>query len=126
MKSELKTIDLERFPYKPNFTSLVILSLIFISIAAYLDPKWDLFPFLRSDIVTIQEYNQIKDNMSYMEVVQIIGENGIEVSRTNMDGQGVMQSLNTVSYKWVNENGSNCLATFMNDRLKTIAQSGLK
>ncbi len=77
--------------------------------------------------VTFNEYQKIKNGMSYREVVTIIGEEGEEVSSNRMEGiPGVMSSISTVMYQWANWDGSNMNAMFQNDRLMQKAQAGLK
>ena len=84
-------------------------------------------PSLGKQIVTYDEYKQIKNGMSYRQVVKIIGAEGEEISSNKMDGvPGVMKSLVTVMYQWVNNNGSNMNAMFQNDKLIQKAQLGLK
>jgi hypothetical protein len=49
------------------------------------------------------------------------------MSRNNIDGvPGVIESIDTVMYQWVNSNGSNMNAMFQNDKLNQKAQFGLK
>jgi len=57
--------------------------------------------------------------MSYQEVVTIIGNQGEELSRTNV------ANIEAVAYSWKNANGSNMTALFQNDKLNTKAQFGL-
>ncbi len=84
-------------------------------------------PSIGKQIVTFDEYKRIKNGMSYSEVVQIIGDEGEEMSRNKMDGvPGVMESIETVMYQWVNNNGSNMNAIFQNNKLIQKAQFGLK
>lgn len=83
-------------------------------------------PSFGEQIVTYDEYQRIQDGMSYREVVAIIGVGGEEISRVHMDGvPGVMESIDTVMYQWVNSNGSNMNAMFQNDKLISKAQFGL-
>jgi len=84
-------------------------------------------PSIGRQIVTYDEYVQIQDGMSYKQVVAIIGSEGEEISRSRMDGiPGVMKSIETLMYQWVNGNGSNMNAMFQNDRLIQKAQFGLR
>ena len=77
--------------------------------------------------VTYYEYKRIQTGMSYKQVVAIIGVEGEEISRSKMDGiPGVMESIETVMYQWLNNNGSNMNAMFQNDKLIQKAQFGLK
>ena len=84
-------------------------------------------PSIGKQIVTFDEYQRIENGMSYKQVVGIIGAEGEEMSRNKIDGvPGVMESIETVMYQWVNSNGSNMNAIFQNDKLKQKAQFGLK
>jgi len=84
-------------------------------------------PSIGKQIVTFDEYSQIRDGMSYRQVRIIIGDEGEELSRNHMDGvPGVMESVDTVMYQWINSNGSNMNAMFQNDKLIQKAQFGLK
>jgi len=84
-------------------------------------------PSIGKQIVTFEEYQKIQDEASYREVVQIIGAEGEEVSRNKIQAvPGVMDSVETVMYQWVNGNGSNMNAMFQGDKLVQKAQFGLK
>lgn len=84
-------------------------------------------PSIGKQIVTFDEYKKIQNVMSYRQVIQIIGAEGEEMSRSKMDGvPGVMESVETVMFQWVNGNGSNMNAIFQNDKLIQKAQFGLK
>ena len=71
-------------------------------------------------VVTLSEYSQITEGMSYEQVRQIIGAPGEENVRSDMVG------ISTVMYSWMNSNGSNMNAMFQNGRLVTKAQFGLR
>ena len=71
-------------------------------------------------VVTLAEYEQIRNGMSYSEVRSIIGESGQELSRSDLAG------YTTVMYSWANSNGSNMNAMFQNDKLVNKAQLGLR
>lgn len=76
--------------------------------------------------VTITDYNQIQDGMSYAQVEKIIGSAGEELASGHVDGvQGVTPAITTRIVMWKNDNGSNMNATFQNDRLVSKAQFGL-
>jgi hypothetical protein len=84
-------------------------------------------PSIGTEIVTYDEYEKIKDGISYSQVVQIIGAQGEELSRNKIEGiPGVMESIETVMYQWVNSSGGNMNAMFQNDKLIQKAQFGLK
>ncbi|WP_392476291.1 hypothetical protein [Nostoc sp. C110] len=61
------------------------------------------------------EYEQLKPGMPLTEVRSILYR-GIEVSR----------SATTATFVWENRDGSKITATFVNDKLKSKEQSGLK
>lgn len=83
--------------------------------------------FISQPTVSLREYQQIANGMSYSDVIQIIGAPGTESSRNHMDGvPGVMLSIDTVSYDWINSDGSNMNAMFQNGSLVQKAQFGLK
>jgi predicted Zn finger-like uncharacterized protein len=76
--------------------------------------------------VTQSEYQKVTNGMSYSQVAQIIGEPGEETSRSNVeDVPGMAAKIETVSYQWINPDGSNMKAIFQNDRLITKTQAGL-
>lgn len=77
--------------------------------------------------VTFAHYSQIQTGMSYEQVVSIIGKQGEEMSQNKIEGvPGVMPSVTTIMYQWVNGNGSNMNAIFQNNKLLQKAQFGLK
>jgi hypothetical protein len=76
--------------------------------------------FAPPPIVTQAQYDRIRDGMSYEQVLDVIGTDGQELSRSNMAG------YSTVVYSWTNPNGSNMNAMFQNDRLINKAQFGLR
>jgi hypothetical protein len=77
--------------------------------------------------VTKAKYDQVREGMSYREVVHIMGSRGEENASSRMEGvPGVMRDLTTKAYSWVNPDGSNMTALFQNDKLIVKAQFGLK
>jgi cytochrome c biogenesis factor len=71
-------------------------------------------------VVTLAEYEQVREGMSYQEVSGIIGAAGQELSRSELAGYV------DVVYSWSNENGSNMNAMFQNGKLVNKAQYGLR
>jgi hypothetical protein len=69
-----------------------------------------------SDLVTLAQYQQLTDDMSYSEVVRIIGRSGEELASGGT----------TKAYVWRNEGGANITAWFLNDKLTAKAQFGLR
>lgn len=83
--------------------------------------------FGMESVVTSSEYQQIRSGMSYSQVTRIIGASGEELSRNHMQGvPGVMASVDTVMYQWVNSDGTNMNGIFQNDSLVQKAQFGLR
>lgn len=77
-------------------------------------------------VVTMDEFSEISNGMSYSQVVSIVGESGTENSSTTMPAvPGVMGQLETKSYMWQNADGSNMICMFQNDSLISKAQAGL-
>jgi hypothetical protein len=74
----------------------------------------------RGQVVTLANYMQIENGMTYEQVKGIIGIAGEEISSSNLAG------YSTVMYSWKNRNGSNMNAMFQNDLLVTKAQFGLR
>jgi len=71
-------------------------------------------------VVTLAEYEQVREGMTYEQVRSIIGTPGQELSRSDLAG------YTTVMYSWSNPNGSNMNAMFQNGRLVNKAQFGLR
>jgi hypothetical protein len=76
--------------------------------------------FAPPPVVTQAQYDRIREGMTYEQVLDVIGTDGQELSRSNMAG------YSTVMYSWTNPNGSNMNAMFQNDRLINKAQFGLR
>lgn len=70
--------------------------------------------------LTLKKFNQLKTDMSYKEVVQILGTKGEVMSESEVAG------IKTVLYTWDGSFGANMNATFQNDKLISKAQVGLK
>ncbi|SMO38524.1 DUF3862 domain-containing protein [Melghirimyces algeriensis] len=70
--------------------------------------------------ITKEKYEQVKNGMSYDEVVKVIGFEGEEQSQSEVG------EYKTVIYTWKNPDGSNMTATFQNGELTSKAQFGLK
>lgn len=106
-----------RWPFK--VLGAIVLGMLALSVYASLSGV--------SDIVTMDEYNRIKSEMFYSQVVSIIGEEGEELSRSSIPGvQGFMPPIETIMYQWKNSNGSNMNAMFQNNSLINKAQFGLR
>lgn len=71
--------------------------------------------------VTMAQYNQLSDGMSYEQAVKILGSKGQEMSRNNLAG------ITTVMYMWEGRSaGANMNAMFQNGKLVQKAQFGLR
>ena len=70
--------------------------------------------------LTLTKYNQVKNGMSYKQVVDILGSEGIVVTST---GSG---KFKTVTYRWIGENNSYIMVTIENDKLVIKSQNGMK
>ena len=77
--------------------------------------------------INMNKYLQIRDNMTYLVVVNILGRSGEEQSRNKIDAiPGVMEAIETVMYQWTNKDGTGMNAIFQNNKLFQKAQVGLE
>ena len=84
-------------------------------------------PSIGKQVVTLDNYLQIRNDMSYSQVVRIIGTDGVENSRNKIEGiPGVMDPIVSIMYTWTNGNGSGMNAIFQNDKLFQKSQFALK
>lgn len=74
----------------------------------------------KTTTLSIDKYNKIKDGMSYKEVVDIVGSDGVETFNSTIG------KYKTVSYKWEGPNFQFIYATFQNDKLLSKTQANLK
>ena len=72
-------------------------------------------------IVTLAEFEQLETRMSYRQVVDVIGDPGIEVVPQAAPGSS-SGDAETSSYVWQNSDASNMQATFQNDQLLEKSQ----
>lgn len=70
--------------------------------------------------LTKDMFAQIKTGMTYEEMVEIIGFEGEEITMSETGG------FKVASYQWKGENYSMIIGVFMNDKLQSKSQSGLK
>jgi hypothetical protein len=70
--------------------------------------------------LTLDKYNQIKNGMSYQEVVNILGKEGTE---TMSSGEG---RYKVESYKWDGENYQYISVVFMGGKVQSKVQANLK
>jgi hypothetical protein len=70
--------------------------------------------------LTMDKYNQIKEGMSYTEVVALLGSEGTE---TLSSGSG---KYKVTSYKWEGDNFEFITVIFMGDKMTQKVQANLK
>jgi hypothetical protein len=70
--------------------------------------------------LTMDKFNQIKNGMTYKEVVDIMGSEG---TQTLSSGEG---KYKVESYKWEGDNYQNVTITFMGEKVQSKFQYGLK
>jgi hypothetical protein len=77
--------------------------------------------------ISLEEFNQIENGMSYEQVVSIVGGEG-ELTAENELGQGTQFHTVTKSYSFNGESGlgANAILMFQNGELVSKAQYGLK
>jgi hypothetical protein len=78
---------------------------------------------IASHRVTMAHYDQIKEGLTYQEVVGIVGRQGDQV--LNMDIPGVPEATFSY-YTWKNSDGSTLNAKFIKGRLTEKTQTGLR
>jgi hypothetical protein len=66
--------------------------------------------------VTMDQYRQLNEGMSYLDVCHIMNDPGKELSKSGRSNV----------FTWINPDGSNLTCTFFNGRLVTKGQFGLK
>ena len=70
--------------------------------------------------LTLDKFNQIKNGMTYKEVIDIMGSEGAQIASS---GEG---KYKVESYKWDGENFQYVLVTFMGEKMYSKNQNGLK
>lgn len=70
--------------------------------------------------ISMDKYNQIKNGMSYEEIVKIIGSEGEQSSNSKIG------DIEISSYRWKGPNYSNIFGTFRDNKLTSKSQNGLK
>lgn len=73
-----------------------------------------------ANTITLAQFNQIQNGMTYQQVVQIIGRQGTVISENNI------VDIHTIMYQWEAGFMANMNAMFQNDKLMQKAQFGLK
>ncbi|AEG31321.1 RDD family protein [Thiomicrospira cyclica] len=79
---------------------------------------------INEPVVTLQNYLDIYDSMTYQDVVSLIGIEGDEISRSSLSSE--LLTSDHVFYSWVNPDGSNLIAFFIDGRLVSKNQAGLR
>ena len=69
--------------------------------------------------VTKEQYERLKDGMSYKEVIAILGTEGDEQFKSNIAGFAF------ATYQWKGSGFSSIIVTFQNDKLQSKSQVGL-
>lgn len=70
--------------------------------------------------LTMDKYNQIKNDMPKADVERILGSGGEEVSSTGGSG------FTFATYKWTGENFATIIISYKNDKVMSKSQFGLK
>lgn len=83
------------------------------------DSKTETKPENKSGL-TLDKYNKLKNGMTYKEVVEIMGSEGVE---TMSSGEG---KYKVTSYKWEGDNFQMVYVTLMGDKLTSKTQANLK
>jgi len=76
--------------------------------------------------VTYEDYNKVKEGMTYEEVVEVVGEEGDQMSSINIEGAGQFEGASSKAYKWQNSDGSNMIVMFSNGEVMSKSQTMLK
>lgn len=100
---------------------LILITLLFI-VGCKTDKNENYNP-KTANVIQLSEYQQIREGMTYEEVVSIIGDWGVEASSSSYSLYGKTYVIKL--YQWINENGSNMVAYFENNILNSKAQAGL-
>jgi len=69
--------------------------------------------------IEYSDYKQIRNGMSYREVVSIIGTEGDEISSSSL------YNIETTLYLWRSTNGGKIIVTFQNDKVVLKSETGL-
>lgn len=80
--------------------------------------------------VTLEEYKRVTEGMSYAQVVEIVGKEGVQ-NGTSTPGPAATEAeraftLSERFYVWSNEDNSNMVCVFASDKLIAKDQTGLQ
>lgn len=71
------------------------------------------------------DYTQIREGMTYPEIVAIIGEEGEKTTSVSLDDKKPTPGASETTYTWENPDGSKFVATFIDGKLVTKTLVGL-
>lgn len=71
-------------------------------------------------VITLSEFNRIRDGMTLRQAVEVVGEAG------TLDASGGEGEHRVESYRWQNADGSNAGIMLQGDRVNVKAQAGLE
>ena len=74
---------------------------------------------------TLNGYAQIREGMTYPEVVAIIGEEGEKTTSVHLDDKKPTPGPSETTYSWRNPDGSKIVATFIDGKLAKKTLVGL-
>jgi hypothetical protein len=94
-------------------SSLICFSLIILSGCAFLA------------VVMRPDYTQIREGMTYPEIVAIIGEEGEKTTSVRLDDKKPTPGASETTYTWRNPDGSKFVATFIDGKLAKKTLVGL-
>jgi hypothetical protein len=80
--------------------------------------------------VTLEEYNRVAEGMSYAQVAEIIGKEGVQ-NGTSTPGPAATESerqfiMASTTYMWSNADNTNMVCNFTDDKLTFKTQVGLE
>lgn len=81
-------------------------------------------PLPSRDTITLAKFNQIRQGMSYQQVVSILGKEGTVMSENSIEAGQF--SVHTIMYTWEAGFMANMNAMFQNGKLVSKAQLGLR
>ena len=82
-------------------------------------------PIVERQEDTLNGYAQIREGMTYPEVVAIIGKDGEKTASVSLDDRESIPNPSETTYSWENPDGSKFVATFIDGKLATKTLVGL-
>jgi hypothetical protein len=95
-------------------------AIMFAGLAAGGKAAHDIQQQQEANTITLAQFNQIQNGMSYAQVVQIVGRQGTVISENTMAG------FHTIMYQWEAGFMANMNTMFQNDKLMQKSQFGMK